>query len=216
MAPSDAFDLLRSELSDQDEPHFWTDDELFAYLDDAQKMFCRLTDGISDASTAAITRLTVPVNADWLVLSPLILKIRSAFLVSTGKPIEVLNQEGMDERFLRFDGRKGPVSRLIEGMEENRARVHPIASIADAIQLTVFRLPKDAVNDSTTFEIGEQHHLHLLKWAKHLAYGKNDADTRDEKLAEKFERQFRAYCEMAKHEQQNKRHRVRTVSYGGI
>jgi hypothetical protein len=216
--PVDAFDRLRSDLDDAVAPYLWSDDELFDNLSDAQKMFCRLTDGIADSSTPAITKINFGVGADWLNLSPLILKIRSAYLVSTGAPIEIINAEDMARLCLRFDGSTGPLLRLVEGMEENRLRAMPIASVADAVQMSVFRLPKlDVCADTNSaFEIGEQHHLHLLLWAKHLAYGKNDAQTRNEAASKAFGEKFETYCFSAREEQRKKRHKVRTVTYGGI
>lgn len=218
MTPSAALDLLRAELGDEVRPYLWSDDYLYSCLDDAQKMFCRLTDGIADASTNKVTLLDIPVDTDWVKLHASILKIRSAYLVSTGGPIEIINGEDMPGRALRFDGTTGPVARLVEGLEENKIRAHPVASVADSIRLSVFRLPLTTITGASgeAFELGEHHHPHLPKWAKHRAYGVQDADARDEKLAQKFENEFRNYCALAQQEQRTKRHKVRTVVYGGI
>lgn len=220
MTPGEALALLRSGLSDVEAPQLWTDPELYTYIDDAQTMFCRLTDGIADASTVAVTKLTYVAGAEWLPLDPSILKIRSAFLVSTGAPLTVINQEDMANLGIRFDGSTGAVKHLITGMEENRLRCSPVASLGDSIQLSVFRIPLIRVTGvvgppANIFEIPQQHHLHLLLWAKHLAYEKQDAETFDKFKSAEFADRFQAYCVKAKAEQRNKRHKVRTVAYGG-
>lgn len=218
MLTVDSLGLLRRELNDVALPTLWSDDDLYTYLDDAQKMFCRLTDGIADSSNAAVTKLNFAIGAAWLPLHPSILKIRSGYLVSSGLDINIINREDMPNLRLLFDGGAGPVTRLIIGMEENRARTHPVASIADAIQLSVFRLPIDtiAAGGSVEYEIADQHHRHLFLWAKHLAYSKQDSQTVDRAKDVQFEEAFHTYCEKVALEQQNKRHKLRSVSYGGI
>jgi len=208
--------LFRLEMSDASEPFLWSDVEVYGFADDAQKMFCRLTDGIADA-TSLLTSLVYQVDDEWVDLSPLILKIRDSVDAATGAPITVVNQEDMPGLGLRFDGRTGPARVLIVGMEENKARIYPRASLAGVMQLSVFRLPLvPIVSDADAFEIGEQHHRHLLLWAKHLALLKQDAETFDKNKAQEMEARFRAYCALAKQEQGNKRHKVRVVSYGGV
>jgi hypothetical protein len=217
MQSDEVFDLFRSDMADLGDPPLWTDADIYGYIDDAQKMFCRLTDGISDATTADVTLVEFAVDDDWVDLHPSILKIRTAYLVSDGSPVRVINQEDMEREEIRFDSRVGPVRRLIVGMEENKARLYPTASIADDLQLTVFRLPIEDIDAADQeFEIGAQHHRHLLLWCKHLAYLKQDAETLDRSKAIEFEQKFIAYCELAKREQQKKRHKIRTVAYGGI
>ena len=96
--------------------------------------------------------------AEWLSLDPRILKVRGANRVSDGRPLEILNYEDLGARGIRFDGRVGPLSTLVFGMEENKLRVTPKASLADAIKLLVFRLPLTGISGSDDPEIGSQHH----------------------------------------------------------
>ena len=51
-------DLFRSEVRDEATPYLWSDVEVYSFIDDAQKMFCRLQGGIADASSA-ITHINV-------------------------------------------------------------------------------------------------------------------------------------------------------------
>lgn len=221
MTPTALLALFRAEVRDAVAPYLWSDVEGWSYMDDAQKMFCRLTDGIPDATTTAVVDITVAAAASWLNLHASILKIRGATRTSDGGELTILNYEDMAGRGMRFDGTTGPLSTLISGMEENKVRLGQVASEADAIKLLVFRLPINEINATTVaaavaLEIPAEHHRHLLSWMKHLAHMKQDAETYDKGKADEFEATFRRYCDDAKLEQARKRHKVRTVAYGGL
>lgn len=209
--------LFRSEIADELDPYHWSDAEFYRYLDDAQKMFCRLTDGISDATTSAVCSISVPEGTEFIDLHPSILKIRGITLVSSGWDVPIINYEDMGRMGLRLDASTGPLRTLIVGMEENKMRAAQIVSVDDAIKLLVFRMPLvDITTDSQDMELAPQHHMHLLSWAKRCAYLKQDAETLDKTKAADFEGEFRAYCKQVKVEQENKRHKVRSVRYGGL
>lgn len=216
MTSEELLDLFRSEMDDQEETYLWADTEVYGYIDDAQNMFCRLTDGIADATSSDVVDIDVPIATDWVDLNPAILKIRGATRTSDGRPLEVVNYEDMDARGLRFDGRTGPIEFLIVGEEEDKARVYPIASVADAIKLLTFRRPLITIDSDMPLEIGSQHHRHLLLWVKHLAYLKQDAETFNRSKSNEFEARFQSYCDQVKEEQRKKRHKVRVVAYGGL
>lgn len=216
MTNAELLAYYRLQLDDTVVPYLWSDTECYQHLADAQNMFCRLTDGISDATTAAIVDITVAINAEWLALDPRILKIRGATRTSDGRPLEIINYEDLAGRGIRFDGRTGLLSTLITGMEENKLRVTPKASAADAIKLLVFRLPLLDITSSGSPEIGAQHHQHLVTWAQSRALLKQDAETFDRSKSEDLEKAFRRYCASAMIEQQTKRHKIRTVVYGGV
>jgi hypothetical protein len=214
---TELLDLFRREMADTAKPYLWSDDDVYGYIDDAQKMFCRKTDGIADATTQAVVEIYLEAGDDWVDLHPSILTIRDVSR-SDGCPVEVLNREDMPSRGLRFDGLAGQVRRLVIGMQENKARVHPVSNEETTLHLIVYRLPLEDItfDGDQEFEVGSQHHPHLLAWVKARAYGKQDADTVDEKKKLKFEGEFLAYCRAVKLEQARKRHKPRTVMYGGL
>lgn len=216
MTPHELYDLFRDEMSDVEEPYLWSDDLVYSYMEDAQRMLCRWTEGIADASTAEITELALVDGTTWLDLDPRILRIRTA-TKSDGCDVEILNFEDLKPRGWRFDGSTGPVRALVIGMEANRVRVFPDCDTAETVSLTVFRLPLDPVDDGCDeLEVDEHHHRHLMLWMKACAYGKQDAETFDRTKKREFEAEFRAYCDAAKGEQGRARFKVRTVAYGGI
>lgn len=218
MNSSELLDLFRSEMGDTVEPYLWSDTDIFGYADDAQKMLCRKTDGISDASTTAVTEIAAVVDTDWVALHKSIKRIRSAIRTDTGRQIDIINRDDMPKRGWYFDGRTGPVKALVIGSEAHKARVYPKSNEAVTLQLEVFRLPLVAITDDgdQEFEVDEEHHRHLMLWMKHLAYLKQDAETFDRARAEEFEGKFLGYCTQVQEEERRKAFKVRTVAYGGI
>jgi hypothetical protein len=217
MDSGDLLNLFRLEMADTEKPYLWSDDEVISYEDDAQKMFCRKTDGISDNSTPEVVQIAAVLDTDRVDLHPSILRIRSALRTDTGRPIDILNPEDMPSKNMFFDGRGGPVRVLVIGAEAHKARVWPKSSETVTIELTVFRLPLRPINDcGQPFEIDEEHHRHLMLWVKHLAYSKQDSEAYDKTKAIEFEGRFNDYCEQVKIEERRKRHKTRVVQYGGL
>lgn len=218
-------DLFRSEVRDEVSPYLWGSAEVYAFMDDAQKMFCRRQGGISDASSA-VTQLSVTAGSEWVSVSPLILKLRAAHRVADGYDLEILNFEDLQARSAsedygcrlgyRLTNTTGPVQALVVGMEANRLRLVDIPDSNQTISLLVYRLPIEPIDGSDQeFEIDEQHHRHLLHWMKYLAHQKQDAETYDRGRAEAFRNEFLAYCDQAKAEREKREHKYRAISYGG-
>ena len=105
--------VFREELSDAVAPYLWSDVAFYRYLDDAQKMFCRMTEGIEDSRTAAVVSIPVVISTEWYAISKLILKVRSATLASTGADIPLINIEKAPARGIRFNGTVGPLKALV-------------------------------------------------------------------------------------------------------
>ena len=209
--------LFRSEMDDLVEAYLWTDEEILGYVDDAQKMFCRKTDGISDATTPAVTRIAAVANTDWVDLHPSILKIRAVTRTDSGRPLELLNDEDMAPRGWYFDQRPGYIKALVVGAEAHKGRVWPLSAETVTVALKVFRLPLSPIIDfDQALEVDEEHHRHLLLWCKHLAYSKQDSEAFDKTKAAEFEKRFYAYCAQVMDEERRKRHKTRVVRYGGL
>ena len=221
-------ELFRSDVRDQADPPLWSDVEVFSYMDDAQKMFCRLQGGIADASSA-ITQLTVPAGTVNATLSPRILKVREAHIAATGRSVEILNFEDLQTRGsggddygyrtigYSLDMSTGSVTAMVVGMDANKARLIRIPEQSTTISLIVYRMPLDTIEEADQpLEIDEQHHPHLLLWMKHRAHMKQDAETYDRGRSDQFRAEFLAYCDQAKAERERREHKYRSVVYGGL
>src|SRR5574343_1302930 len=113
-------------MFDTVEPYLWSDAFIYRAIDDAQKMFCRLTEGIEDARTAGLTKIAVEAGTDWYDLSPLILKLHSAHRADNGLSVRVVGAELCDKLGIQFDGSVGPVTAVVTGLEKSAARIWPM------------------------------------------------------------------------------------------
>lgn len=208
--------LFRQEMGDTAEPYLWSDEEVLIYLDDAQKMWARWTDGIAD-STSDLTQIELVAGQQWYDLDERVLKIRTATRLDDGRTVDVYNPEMLKHRGVKFTSQPGRLRALIQGLEDGKLRAWPVPAEDSTIELAVFRLPlNDIVDDASTLEIPSHHHTHLLKWVRSRAYGKQDADTFDRVKAAEYEAAFRNYCEEVKREQSRVRRTTGTVQYGGL
>lgn len=210
------YELFRSEIADTAEPYLWADDEVFHYANEAQKKFCRLTGGLADASTPSVVQVTLTAGNPWAALSPLILKVRGVN-GADGRYIDLLNFEDLQERKIKISDLHATPTVLILGMETDKVRAYPVPVANEVLELLVYRLPVAQINDfDQVLEIPEQHHTALLMWMKHLAYGKQDAETFDKTKREEFKVAFEQYCFEAKIEKGTAKHKTRSVAYGGL
>lgn len=211
MDATELHDLFRIEMRDVEEPYFFDSATIYAYIDDAQKWFCRLTEGIEDGRTY---KLAIVPGTEWYPLNKQVLKLRRAYDTATGRPVDIVNQEHTEQDGIRFDGRQGPLKALVAGIQKGMLRAWPLPSEASEVALDVFRLPK-AVGEGDSLEIDDQHHLPLLLWVKHMAYGTSDSEIFDRRKAEEFEARFQTYCARARTEQTRARRQVGMTRYGG-
>lgn len=229
MKSDDLYTLFRSDVVDAVAPYLWSDLEVWTYMNDAYRMFVRLTGGIPDSSSA-LTRLTLAPGVATSLVSPLILRFRSAYLMSDGSDLTIIN-EGEAPRLSttaygqvsagRRNLLQGRVEYMITGLGRTATnglvRWQRIPQVADVVQLSVQRLPLDTVVAGFEFdEVGEEHHEHLMLWMKHRAYDKQDAECFDRGKRDEYEQKFRAYCAEAKAEWNRYRSHNMNVVYGGL
>lgn len=207
--------LFRRDMRDDAPAHnLWSDDEIYSYMDEAQKMFCRLTDGIHD-SVSSITSLAIEAGDTFVPYSKKILHIKRAYLDSDKQEIKIVNDSELSPTDLSQAA--GKVRALVVGMDAANLRMLPETLDDDVIKLSVTRIPLIDINAETVaagsveLEIEEVHHRALLWWMFNLAHQKHDAETYDKSRSGDFEDRFRQYCISATTEK-NRRHRVmRTV-----
>lgn len=232
MTPLQLKELFRTDSRDEAQPYLWSDAEIYSYMDDAQKMFCRKGGGIADSITPAITQIAVVAGSTQGNYDPRILKLRDLRRASDGQNVEIINFEdlghaprGTDDygHFApagggpKFSTRLGPVRAVVIGMDASAMRFIDVPEADDMLLAIVYRMPLEDVTESTlAFEIDTQHHLHLMGWMKHLAHKKQDAETYDRGRSLEFRDEFLAYCDQAKAEREQREHKYRSVTYGGL
>jgi hypothetical protein len=226
MNAGELLDLFRKDTVDDTVPYLWSDAEAYAYMNDAYFMFVRLTGGIPDA-TSNVTTIDIVDGERDAAIDASILRVRQATLVSNDRKIHVIN--ALDTECLTNDDygiirqtnnitTPGPVRHMITGLEEGLVRWVQVPEADDVCQLVVERLPLETItaSDDEFAGVRVEHHYHLLKWMRHLAYRKQDADTFNLVKSDQEEAAFLAYCLQAKVEKETRRHKVRVVRYGGL
>lgn len=241
MKTQDLVAYFRKQVSDEQQPYLWDDDEVLQYVIDAQDMFVRAMGGISvvtvpaasDPSNLQLQDLVLTPNIPLTAFSPYILRFRSAQLLTAHISIKLMDeaQVGLNRvcdpylnEFSGFslppyldDTDTGDVQGAVLGYVDNNIRWYRVPIVADSCRLHVYRLPYPRITaQESPLEIQEQHHLHLSLWMKALAYAKEDAETFDKNLADRNADAFNAYCKKASAEQDRQRFRPRIVHYGGI
>lgn len=211
---------LRLDLDDTESgAYLWSDDELYRYVDRAQRQFARLTNIFRDGNPVYAQITLVPDQREYS-LDPVLLSIEHAYLVSSGQPLALRNSDEMLAEYgMTYSWREttGEPRYIIRDEGIDTIQVAPIPVTADTIQLIVTRLPLKTVSaDNTTLELVDDRHVDaLLLYAKHLAYSKHDVETYEADFAVKYERDFRALCEEYRQEIVRKRRRPGNVAYGG-
>jgi hypothetical protein len=176
MTTDELLELFRSEIDDKETPYLWSDSEIYGSMDDAQKTFCRKTEGIEDARTLSVCQIQVVAGTEWYAKSPLIRKVRSCSRADSGKAVVVMTPENAALATLEWRaGNTGPIKVLVDGQSKGFFRIYPMPSETVNLNLTVFRLPLATITDDggQEFEIDDEHVPYLMDWMKHRAYRKH-------------------------------------------
>ncbi len=218
MDSTQLYEAFREDVVDVARPYLWTDDEVFRYMDTAQKQFVRLTDGI--AGTLEIPAVTGERD---IAIPDYVLNIRRVVRKSDMQPLELLNITDLDGSdygvILKMldDRRQGALRYLVIGETRGVGQLINIPAQDDTLALSIYRMPLATLTgDGQALEVQEMHHPYLLEYMKDLAYRKQDAETFDRAKSDECRQQFEVYCAQAKAEWARYKHKPRSISYGGI
>lgn len=230
---------FRRQVADEALPYLWSEDEVFAYIVDAQDQLVRRLGGIADVTIPAadvatpadrIADLVVTADEPYTAHSPYILRIRSARLLTAARDVQMIQESDLPRTVFRDygwsagvqldDADIGVVDYGLLGVRDNYVRWLKVPSDDDTCRMHVYRLPLPRLTGmddaDPQLEIAEQHHRHLILWMKHLAYSKHDAEARNDKLAAESAAAFEQYADRARREQERVRYRPRNIAYGGL
>lgn len=243
LTPEDLKDRFRREVDDinggsQGEDFLWSDDDVFGYMEVAQRKFVRRTHflrkGSPPVSIDQLTELTFTASgaSGFLSISPKIIRILNARMRDTSNsnndPLEIMPFEELNEGFFTRDygsvfvgdwqSKIGNARILAPNFSENLVRIVPIPSQDDIVELIVEHLPLNTVTcDSPALEVTElEDQLIIMDYMRSLAFLKQDADTYDPELSAKFARLFDSAADERRREIKRTRFRARSTRYGGI
>jgi hypothetical protein len=210
---TELLEYWRRQIVDVARPHLWSDDEAFTYMNEAQNQLCRKTEGIPDGLTPEVVFIPVVTGEIAAPVHKKILNFRTAALVSTGQPVDVINHT----LIYNWKAQQGSVTQMLVGLEKNKVRWNYTPTVDDEVHVLVFRLPLCAVTDfDQALEVEDTHHPSLTYWMTHLACLKHDTETFDKQASDRAKALFEEYCLQVKFEQERYKQRVRVVAYGGI
>ena len=157
MNAGDIIDAFREDAVDIAKPYLWSVAESWRYLNDAYRMFVRLTGGIQDFTSAA-TEVEIVAGDPIGALDPSILRILSAQKRSDNGGIQLVNYTDLGKTVgtdygrpysLALDSRTGDVHSGVIGMERNKIRWINVPAADDTVDLIIRRLPLNTlVNDT--------------------------------------------------------------------
>lgn len=202
---------FRSDVDDVEEPFLWTKEDAQFYLDDAINEACERAKLIRDATTPEICEVTVTAGTSTYALDSRILQFERAKLDSMQVPLEITSTLALDSnvtgiwpRGWRSRSSYGSWSTFGTSWESatgrpsalaiDRAgadwtgRLVPNPTSNDLLRLQVYRAPLESLTDDNSAPEGVPERLHprLLDWMKHMAYSKQDTETRNDDRAQRF------------------------------
>lgn len=229
MAPSELFDAFRLEVDDLADGTLWSEDEIYRYMDQAQREFARKTDCFLDATTASVTQIAITANQALVTLSPLVTKVRRGELASNFNTVKATTLAEMDEGAVigsdygrvvptQWRSATGEPRWAVTDYQPGKLLLVPKPVIADTLSLAVFRLPLNTLTSSSTVleVIDEDHQYGLRLFMEHLAYLKQDAETYNPKRSKNAKDEWAEFIADAKRSFRRKRYTPKAIAYGGI
>lgn len=213
----DSSSLLRTfrlQMMDNVGPHYlWTDEDVFDYADQAQKLLCREVRGIADAVTPEVCRVAISAGQAFSPLDPRVLEVRTATLVSQRRPLRPI---GTNELDTYRSEQTGIPSGFVVGLSDGFVRWDCVPVVSDVAELAVYRLPLRPITDEgQALEIGDEHKYALLAAMAHFAYLKPDPDAYDRGRSDAAFAQFMTYAAKARRDINKIRSSRKTVAFGG-
>lgn len=212
MELSDVIAMLRVDLDDTVKDYLWSDEELTGYIDQGYKEFARITRILTDQSTADVAEATVTANDEWVTLSPLVLEVRRAYMVTLNRELVKanFNQVPMEVTY-------SSPSRFVSDQEQDKIRLVPGPTAGDTLRMNVVRLPLQDLADDPALEFHDRRYWQIINHlAAALAWRNPDVDTFDVNRSQDAEARFYDKAEDVRIEIENRTRTPGTVAYGGI
>lgn len=212
MTPAALLARFRTEMRDEVAPYLWSDSEIYAFMDQAQKDFCRYTGGIADILSVSLVASTSTYS-----VNPNILKIEYASRTSDDVEVALINIGDIASGAYKLNTDEGTVEAVLTDVGTDEIRCIPVPSASDTLSMIVKRMPLTDIDaGGDTIEIPEHHQPHLVSGMAYYAHRKQDAETFDRERAERYMQTFLQYCDRAKAERERREHKPRAVAYGGL
>lgn len=195
MTLEEAIAAFRVDADDLVSPYLSSDEQVAGWFGEAQEEAAIRANLLFD-STSAFCDIDVTAGTASYALSPYVACVTYADFTADGSTTaEVLT---MTDRFAMDRDNPGWRAQtdtpryLIVDQTSVQLACKPTAN--GTLHIECYRLPITVLADTEAFEIGAQHHRHLVQWALYKCYSRPQADIHDPRRAQtalaEFTRQF--------------------------
>lgn len=197
MTLDDLIQRFRTEADDKVAPLMWPTSDIAMWLNEAVEEAAIRARLLYDASTTAVTQITVVAGTSSYPLHDSLYEIVKVRFQATGDvgftTLSIVSREYLDD---------------LEPDWRSLTEEYPQYLVQDDVSITVAKTPEqsgtlflegyrlplaDMEDDDDAPEIGRAHHRHLVNWALYRAYSKPDAETYDATRSQKALQDFTDY-----------------------
>jgi hypothetical protein len=214
MLTEELFSRFRALAKDEVKPHFWSDGEVFDYMNTAYFEFVRLMDGVPDVTSPASV---VPIVAGEAFgrMHCAVLRTLYARRASDHREIRLIN---FTDLVSPLDGRVGEVRQGVLGLQRGLIRWIDVPERDDEARLGVRRLPLAPLTGAgqCLHDLQDGDALKLLNGMLAYAMEKPEAETVNPADAQTLRERFELDARRARAELERYEWKTRVVAYGGI
>lgn len=189
---------FRQDTMDEAEPPLWSDDLILRYLDEAQREFCRRTEGIEDRISLSVLEGQAEV-----AIPDTVLKVRAITIPEMGRTVNLTSvEEARAAGFFTRELPPGEPRALVLGVVPGKALLFPAPRTDVTLVLDVMRMPNSPITTAADkTEVSDRFSPTLRHYALFRAYSRPDPETMDRTKADYFLGVFERECDIADKEQ---------------
>lgn len=171
-------------LRDEAVPPLWSDEELLAYLDDAQRIMARFTHCLV-STTGSVSQITTAAGVSAYPLHPAVLHVSAVYC-------EEMRRELVPAGYAPFAAGHGAPQAYRASIDNaGELLVFPVPDNTYTLRLRVARDPLESMAQGGEPEVPVQWRLALVDWAAYRALRANDPEQLNMAAAADFNTQWR-------------------------
>ena len=195
MTLQDLIARFRVLAHDQEDPPFWSSEDIARWLSDGQTQACIRGRLLREDARDAVCRIALEPGQHTYKLHRTVYEIIDVRIkppVGPSRPLKLVTREWLDAEMPDWRDCGRPVFWAIQ--DETSLRLVGNIDDGDVLRLECYRLPLAPLeDDSDEPEIHAAHHEHLIDWALFKAFSVPDADAFDPTRAKMAEDAFTRY-----------------------
>lgn len=181
MTLDDLIAQFRVDSGDKLEPYLCTDEEVTAWLDEAQDEAAIRARLLHESTLADLCQIPVTAGVHTYTLHRLMGELSYVGWMAEGDSrvveLELVSREDLDARKPGWRQRNDRVAFAIQ--DDTRIRLAYTPAVPGVLTLEGYRRPLKSLEMSGKPEIGDIHHRHLVHWALYRCFDRPDAELFD-------------------------------------